>query len=461
LCKQWCTIQYTKKGASYVMAKVIPFKGLRYNVDKVGDISNVTTPPYDIISKAEQEDFYTLSPYNSIRLELPRELPGDDEQQNKYTRAGETLQDWLNQEVLLREETDCFYIYQQEFQLEDKKAYIRTGLIGLVKLEEFDKGIILPHENTLSKPKADRLQLMRACNANFSQVFGLYDDMEQIIPNIIKDYCSKYKPDIAMETDTVGSVERLWAVDSSDFIEKVEAVLDDKKLYIADGHHRYETALNYRNELIKQNPNHTGNELYNYVMMTLVDVDDPGLVILPTHRMVNGIENISLDSLMDKLGENFEIEEHNIAGQATEEKGEIIQTILDRKGLHSFVLYAKNMESIYSLSLKSMDIMKTLHPDRHSSYLDLDVSILHSLILDNLLGIGEKELANQENLEYTHSIKEGVEGVEKSEQQMTFFMSATTNKQIQEVSLANEKMPQKSTYFYPKLITGLVFNKFR
>ena len=442
------------------MAEVIPFKGLRYNLDVVGDVSKVTTPPYDIISKEEQEYFYNLSPYNSIRLELPKELPGDNEEHNKYTRAGQTLQEWLDQKVLLREKQDSFYIYQQEFQIENKKTYTRTGIIGLVRLEEFSKGIILPHENTLSKPKADRLQLMRACNANFSQVFGLYDDTEQKIPTLIKDYSTKHEPDIVLEDSVVGSIERIWIVDNVEFTQKISEVFQGKKIYIADGHHRYETALAYRDELKGKNPNHTGEELYNYVMMTLVDMKDPGLVVLPTHRMVNNIRDFDLDSLLKQLNKNFIVEEYKVENYSTAKKHQTIQDILDKMGLHTFVLYSGERQSLYSLSLKSVEVMKEYHPNRHSSYLNLDVSILHTLILNELLGIGEKELAEQKNLEYTHSITEGIDEVEKGNQQMTFFMSPTTVKQIQDVSLANEKMPQKSTYFYPKLITGLVFNKF-
>ena len=442
------------------MAEVIPFKGLRYNLDIVGDISKVTTPPYDIISKEEQEYFYNLSPYNSIRLELPKELPGDNEEYNKYKRAGETLREWLDQKALLREKQDCYYIYQQEFQLDNNKTYTRTGIIGLVRLEEFSKGIILPHENTLSKPKADRLQLMRACNANFSQVFGLYDDSKQEIPTLIKDCFINHKPDIVLEKSVVGSIERIWIVDDTALTQKISEAFKGKKIYIADGHHRYETALAYRDELKSKNPNHTGKELYNYVMMTLVDMKDPGLVVLPTHRMVNNIKNFDLDSLLEKFDKNFIVEEYKVENYSLTKKQQTIQEILDKMGLHTFVLYSGERQSLYSLSLKSVDVMREYHPNRHSSYLNLDVSILHTLILDELLDIGEKELAEQKNLEYTHSITEGVDEVEKGNQQMTFFMSPTSVRQIQDVSLANEKMPQKSTYFYPKLITGLVFNKF-
>lgn len=442
------------------MAKIIPFKGLRYNLDIVGDISSVVTPPYDIISKEEQEAFYNLNPYNSIRLELPKDYLGDYEG-DKYTRARETLDTWLNQGVLQEEENECFYIYQQEFKLQDNKIYKRTGLIGLVKLEEFDKGIILPHENTLSKPKADRLQLMRACNANFSQVFGLYEDQDKIIPALIMDYCSQHQPSMATDKGMDDSIEKIWAVNDPQFVRQVKATIEDKKVYIADGHHRYETALAYRNELRNKNTNHTGNELYNYVMMTLVEMDDPGLIILPTHRMVSGIENFDLESILEQLGEQFRIEEHTFESNKLEEKSRTIQETLRKKGLHTFVLYVGTNKSFYSLELKSMELMKALHPNRDKSYQTLDVSVLHTLILDRILGIGKKELANQEYLEYTHSFEEGIDMVEKNKYQMTFFMSATTIRQIRDISLAKEKMPQKSTYFYPKLITGLVFNKFR
>ena len=273
------------------MAEIIPFKGLRYNEELVGNISNVVTPPYDVISPEEQANYYNISEYNCIRLELSKEMAGDDDSNNKYTRAAQTLQKWIDNRVLLEEENPCIYIYQQEFSLSSTERYIRTGFIALVRLEEFSKGIILPHENTLSKPKEDRLNLMRACGANFSQVFSLYDDENKDIAKVFEEYCSSNKPVISIEKGIAGSPERVWAISDGDIIDKIKNIMADKKLFIADGHHRYETALAYRDELREKNPNHTGNELYNYVMMMLVDIDDPGLVVLPTHRMVSNIDN--------------------------------------------------------------------------------------------------------------------------------------------------------------------------
>lgn len=442
------------------MAEIIPFKGLRYNEELVGNISNVVTPPYDVISPEEQANYYNISEYNCIRLELSKEMAGDDDSNNKYTRAAQTLQKWIDNRVLLEEENPCIYIYQQEFSLSSTERYIRTGFIALVRLEEFSKGIILPHENTLSKPKEDRLNLMRACGANFSQVFSLYDDENKDIAKVFEEYCSSNKPVISIEKGIAGSPERVWAISDGDIIDKIKNIMADKKLFIADGHHRYETALAYRDELREKNPNHTGNELYNYVMMMLVDIDDPGLVVLPTHRMVSNIDNFDEEIFFKKASINFNIEKYETDDLSFEQICKKIESILEDGGLHTFVYYGGEKNGLYRLQLKAVDAMEKFHPDRHDSYRDLDVSILHTLLLDNILGIGDKQLANQENLTYTHSIDEGVREVQEGRQQMAFFMLPTSVKQIQAVSYAGEKMPQKSTYFYPKLLTGLVFNKF-
>lgn len=442
------------------MADIIPFKGLRYNDEIVGDISNVVTPPYDVISPEEQDNYYNVSEYNCIRLELSKAMPGDDDTNNKYTRAAQTLRDWIDSRVLVAEEEPCIYIYQQEFSLSDTEHYTRTGFIALVRLEEFSKGIILPHENTLSKPKEDRLNLMRACGANFSQVFALYDDENKDISKILKQFCSNNDPVISIEKGIAGSPERVWAISDADIINEIRNIMADKKLFIADGHHRYETALAYRDELREKNPNHTGNELYNYVMMMLVDIDDPGLVVLPTHRLVSNVDDFDEEVFLQKASVNFDIEKYEAGDLSFDELCKKIESILEDGGLHTFVYYGSEKDAVYRLRLKDPSVMEKFHPDRHESYRDLDVSILHTLLLENILGIGDKQLANQENLTYTHSIDEGVKEVQEGRQQMAFFMLPTTVKQIQAVSYAGEKMPQKSTYFYPKLLTGLVFNKF-
>lgn len=441
------------------MAQVIPFKGFRYNTSKIDDLSKVMTPPYDVISPAEQDQFYQMSQYNIIRLELGKEEPGDDECHNKYTRAARYLKDWIENQILIQDKQPSFYIYQQQFSLTNGNTYTRTGFIGLVRLEEFSKGVILPHENTLSKPKADRLQLMRACEANFSQIFALYDDPAKKIPSLLKQHIESYSPDIEVEA-IPGIIEKLWVVSEHSAIQQIQDNMADKKLYIADGHHRYETALTYRNERMAQNPHHTGDELYNFVMMMMVEMEDPGLIILPTHRAISGIKGFSKEEFLKSAAKDFIVEEHTFSGKTLKQRADEMEGLLAEKGSHSFVFYDGDAKSCYVLTLKSMRIMNERLPQHDISYRSLDVTILHTLLLEPLLGIGKEQMANQDFITYTHDLMEGAQWVEEGRCQMAFFLNPTSVKQVKEVSLAGEKMPQKSTYFYPKLLTGLVINKF-
>ncbi len=441
------------------MAQVIPFKGFRYNASKIDDLSKVMTPPYDVISPAEQDRFYQMSEYNIVRLELGKEEPADDEHNNKYTRAAEYLKDWIEKQVLVQEKQPSFYIYQQQFSLSNGNTYTRTGFVGLVRLEEFSKGVILPHENTLSKPKADRLKLMQACEANFSQIFALYDDPEKVIPQLLKRHIDANSPDIEIEA-IPGIIERLWVVSDHSVIAQIQESMADKKLYIADGHHRYETALTYRNQRMAQNPHHTGDELYNFVMMMMVEMEDSGLIILPTHRAINGIKGFSREEFLKKASKDFTVEEHAFLGKTLKERADEMESLLAKKGSHSFVFYDGNLRSCHVLRLKSMEAVNERLPQHDTSYRSLDVTILHTLLLEPLLGIGNEQMANQEFITYTHDLTEGVTWVEEGRCQMAFFINPTSVKQVKEVSLAGEKMPQKSTYFYPKLLTGLVINKF-
>lgn len=441
------------------MAQVIPFKGFRYNASKIGDLAKVTTPPYDVISPSEQDRFYQISQYNIIRLELGKEEPEDDELNNKYTRAAAYLKDWIEKQVLVQERQPSFYIYQQEFGLPNGNKYTRTGFISLVRLEDFSKGVILPHENTLSKPKADRLRLMQACQANFSQIFALYDDPEKAIPHLLKRHIDAHSPDIEVEA-IPGIIDRLWVVSDHSLIAQIQECMADKKLYIADGHHRYETALTYRNQRMAQNPYHTGDELYNFVMMMIVEMEDPGLIILPTHRIISGIEGFSKEEFLKRASKDFIVEEHALSGATLKQRADEMESLLTQKGSHSFVFYDGNLRSCYTLMLKSMESVNERLPQHHISYRSLDVTILHTLLLEPLLGIGREQMANQEFITYTHDLMEGAQWVEEGKCQMAFFVNAPSVRQVKEVSLAGEKMPQKSTYFYPKLLTGLVINKF-
>lgn len=435
----------------------MPFRGVRYNLENIDDIANVVTPPYDVISETQQQEYYDVSPYNIIRLELGKEFTNDSDSNNKYTRAADEFHSWLENNIMCQDDESSLYIYEQQFQV-NGTTYTRTGFVGLIELQEFSKGNILPHENTLSKPKADRLNLMRACNANFSQVFGLYDDEDESISQLIYGYKEEVQPNIQFETEE-GITESLWKLSDAVIIDKIQKTMEANKLFIADGHHRYETALAYRDEQISQNPNHTGEEIYNYVMMMLVAMNDPGLVVLPTHRCINNIENLNRDDFLNKVSEEFSISNYEFKSSNNDEKPIEIEDRLTKSGEHSFAYYDGNGTDYYIFKLKDISHIDKYLPDRKSSYKELDVTVLHTLILDNILGIGEKELANQENISYTHDFKEGFDWVEEGREQFVFFMNSTTVGQVKNVSLDGEKMPQKSTYFYPKLTTGLVVNK--
>lgn len=436
------------------MATIIPFRGLRYDTNIVGDLSAVTTPPYDIISPEQQEKLYRAHPFSAIRLELPKEEEGDNSEHNKYTRAADTLNEWIESGVLKFDEKESIYVYGQEFTLPDGRHLSYKGVLCLVKLEEFEKGIILPHEETLSKAKNDRFNLMSATGCNFSSIYSLYLDEERAIAPCI-DAVSQTQPQVRF-TATDGVVQKLWAVDDEETIKTIARGFEGKQLFIADGHHRYETALNFRNSMREKNPQASGDELYNYVMMFLVDMDEPGLVVFPTHRLIRDLPGFSETQVVDALVDMFDIEKISVENSASDEIMKKLEANCEDK---VFAMYT-GKEFYYLLRLKNMEFQREALPDKSEAYIDLDVSILHTLILDRVFGIDSENMRDQRNLVYTRDAKEAEQKVKDGDFQCAFFLNATKIKQIKDVSLANEKMPQKSTYFYPKLITGLIMNKF-
>ncbi len=421
------------------MAQILPYRALRFTT-KGGAIETLTCPPYDIISEQERQSFLQQNPNNIIRLELPR----DSEQ--PYALAGEILQNWLHDGILAQDDTPAFYIYDIAFEADGNKHI--TGIVGRVHLEEFEKGVVLPHEFTLSKAKGDRLNLMRATGCNFSNIYSLYreDNTNSPIRDVMQ-LTADATPIYEM-TDTAGLVHRLWALTDPAKTAAVTAAFADKKLYIADGHHRYETALNYRNEL-KANGNHTPDA--DYCMMMLVEMSHPGLVVFPTHRLVRDLPAFSTDSLLTACAEYFETQTID---------AEQLQSALDgayQAGKKAFGLYdgAKTV----LLTLKDTTVMDTLLPDVSAASRQLDVTVLHTLVLERLLGIDKENMANQKNLTYTRSLEEAVAQVDNGNANCCFLLNPTRVSEIRDVAAAGEKMPQKSTYFYPKLITGLTMNK--
>ena len=424
------------------MAEIKPFKGMRYNTFLAGKIGELCCPPYDIISEEERLGYIAENEYNVIRLELPKE--GED----VYKTAGEVLDMWRNTGVLVHEIKPAVYIYEEEFNAYNKRSSVK-GIIVRVKVEEFSKGVILPHEFTLSKAKADRFNLMKATNCNFSQIYALYMDEEHTTLKTI-DRLSDRKPDQKF-TDSDHVTHKLWIITDEKVIEKLVNDFADRKLYIADGHHRYETALNYRN-YCRENGISKEGDPQDYQMMYLVDMQHPGLVVFPTHRMVRDLESFDKDEVLKGCEEYFDITKFTSVGNINSELAKQY-----KQGKKAFGFYCGTGEW-YLLVLKDIEVMAKVLPDLSEASQQLDVSVLHSLILEKTMGIDKENMANQINLTYTKFFEEAIMKVDKGEFQCSFILNPTRVTEIRDVAAAGEKMPQKSTYFYPKMITGMVMN---
>lgn len=429
------------------MTRIVPFKGLRYNADIIPDLAEVVTPPYDIIDEAAQTEYYAKHPANIIRLELGLTFPNDSADNNRYTRAAQYLTKWMEDGTLKSENRPAFYFYQQEFKVNGVRT-IRNGFVAGVKVEPYEKGNILPHEETLSKPKADRLQLMHATRCNFSSIFALYADEEKQIDELLLREAQKRHPDIEI-VDETEEIHRVWVIDDSAIVDKIIAIMAEKTLYIADGHHRYETALEYAREMAE-----SGINDFDYIMTTLVNLYDEGLVVLPTHRVVGHLDHFDFPRFIEKLSSLFSIDQYS----GKDDPASIISELAERgQDNHVFAMY--NGENYYLLTLKDEEGAANLLPEQNSAaWKDLDVAILDNLILDQLLGIGEAERRNQENLAYSRDEEWVKDKIDVGQYQLGFFINPTRVKEIVDVAEARDKMPQKSTYFYPKLITGLIIN---
>ena len=424
------------------MAEIKPFRGMRYNTFLAGKIGELCCPPYDIISEEERLGYIAENEYNVIRLELPKE--GGD----VYKTAGEVLDMWRNTGVLVHEIKPAVYIYEEEFNAYNKRSSVK-GIIVRVKVEEFSKGVILPHEFTLSKAKADRFNLMKATNCNFSQIYALYMDEEHTTLKTI-DRLSDRKPDQKF-TDNDHVTHKLWIITDEKVIKKLVNDFADRKLYIADGHHRYETALNYRN-YCRENGISKEGDPQDYQMMYLVDMQHPGLVVFPTHRMVRDLESFDKDEVLKGCEEYFDITKFTSVGNINSELSKQY-----KQGKKAFGFYCGKGEW-YLLVLKDIEVMADVLPDLSEASQQLDVSVLHSLILEKTMGIDKENMANQINLTYTKFFEEAIMKVDKGEFQCSFILNPTRVTEIRDVAAAGEKMPQKSTYFYPKMITGMVMN---
>jgi len=433
------------------MPEIQAFRGLRYNLAQVGSLSNCIAPPYDVVDLQLQDYLYALSPYNFLRLELNRAEPADDDSNNGYTRAARIFRTWKNEEVLQCEPDPAIYVYHQEFDYQGR-TLVRKGFMARVRLKRFGEGNIYPHEQTHAKAKDDRLKLTRATQANLSQIFGLYPDPNNHIQAVLE---SKISGVHGLEaTDHLGVVHKLWPITDIHTIAEVSGMISAKDMFVADGHHRYETACNYRDELAAKGelpPDHPAN----FVLTMLVGMNDPGLIVLPTHRLLNGIPAISTSELHERLSPFFDCD---IVAKGPESAGAVWAELdrLDEQQILALYSRASGEWTRLTCKPEAMERMEEIAASHSDDWRGLGVAILHTLIFDDLLG-----LKGHPKPTYVHLVQEVIDGLNGKlegnlEYQLAALVMPASIDDIQTVSLHQERMPAKSTYFFPKLVSGLV-----
>lgn len=435
------------------MAEIVPFKGIIYNLKKIEDISLVTAPPYDIISEKNKSKYYERHPFNILRLEL-----GDrDSNKDHYYSSYELLEKWLNNGILIRESEPAFYFYQIEFSLNGEELRKRKGFIGLYKLEEFGKGMIFPHEKIHKVQKEDRLNLLKICQANLSQIFSLYSDPDQIINSLFKEYTDT--PPLFDYYDEDNIHHQLWSIKDKELFLRLRNLMKPKSIFIADGHHRYEAALEYKREMEKNYPNSTGSEPYYYTMMYFCPIEDEGLIILPSHRLIFNIQNFNknefeseLKKYFIKIDIPFSPENENI-----KDFFENLKKYGENHNVFGLYINGNNHFSIFRFK-NELNLSSIIGSEIPAVLQKLDVIILHRLIFEQLLGIKEED-QDQNHIRIIKNHYRAIELVREGKFQMVFFLNPPKVDEIKEVVSEGEIMPQKSTFFYPKLPTGLVINK--
>jgi uncharacterized protein (DUF1015 family) len=446
------------------MPEIQAFRGIRYNLGRVGALSDVVTPPYDVIGAELQDHFYKLHPNSFIRIDLNKMEPGDDDEaNNRYTRAAKIYKQWRDEGVLTTEADPAIYVYHQEFTYAGN-TYVRRGFIGRQRLSRFGEGQVFPHEETLPAAKADRLMLTVVTKANLSPIFGLYPDKECEAQNLLDAAVADKTPLVA--TDHLGVIHRMWPLTDMATIAKLAAIMGPKPIFIADGHHRYETACNYRDQIYDSgflSPEHPAN----YTMMMCVAMDDPGLIVMPTHRLFRakgkaadgrqvavpeGALDLNADELSAKLQPFFTT---RAAGEGPDMAPTVWEDI-ETSGLQGAIgLYTKKdgRWTIATLADAGKARMAELSEDHTADWQALGVSLLHRLIIGDILGC--KELPKPS---YVHLIEEVVDGLKTGEFPLAAVVMPATVGDVRTISMGGERMPAKSTYFYPKLLSGLVIN---
>ena len=427
------------------MAEIRSFKGVLFNSNKIGDYSRVVAPPYDVIPEKMRDELYERDEHNIIRLILGKSFDSDDQSDNKYTRAKKFLEEWSKDEILVKDDADSFYVYMQEYDHKGKKCK-RIGFMGLMKIGEAGKDAVLPHEHTLFKPKEDRMNLIRQVESNLSPIFTLYDNKEGIIKEALEKKTSSSGPTIDIEVD--GVRHKLWKLSEEDGAKKIISGMEGKNVFIADGHHRYEVARSYRN-ICREGNGYDGSA--DYIMMYFTDMDQGNdLTVMATHRVIKTMPSGEIEELTLKLKEYFDI---TGCKDLTDLKGYLDEAFGDGYAF-GFLMSGKY------LLLKPKDeeaLLGLIQEEKPREWKELDVSVLHSAILKGILSVSDAE----GNITYVRDPEKAEDLIKEGTHTAAFLLNPTRVDQLKAVAELGEMMPQKSTYFYPKLLTGLVVNKFK
>ena len=428
------------------MATVRPFQGIRYDPQKV-DLGHVVAPPYDVISPRDQVRYYQQDPHNVVRLIAGEVRLSDTPEDNKYTRASGFFREWMRKGILRREPTPCLYIYRHEFvDPTTGLTHARRGILGVVELEPLGDGV-LPHERTHARAKADRLSLTRAVEANLSPVFALYEDPRSAVSPILVAGMAR-TPELSI-AGVDGDQHTVWSMSGTQPVQELAAVFRGSRLYIADGHHRYETALNFRDKQRRENPEAPPNAAFNYVLMLLVDVQDPGLIILPTHRVLHDLEGFDAPAFMRRLTARHDVVPR--AGRAA-----VLAAMRERTPSHRVGIALGGEGRGGELpAFATVDIERRASTDPVSQ---LDVAVLHREILEGELGLQELLLEQERYVSYARDVDAVLDRVAAGEAQAAFLVRPPAVSDVVAVARAGQVMPQKSTYFYPKPASGIVFN---
>ncbi|RJP93985.1 MAG: DUF1015 domain-containing protein [Desulfobacteraceae bacterium] len=436
------------------MAEVQPLQGILYNIDTIKNISDVVTPPYDVISEKERDVFYKRHPNSIIRLDKGKPADTDTDADNPHTRAAAYFQTWLRDHVLIQDEEPAFYLTSLEFDV-DGQAMARYGLIGRVNIEPFEKGIVLPHEKTFSKVKTERLALIKASHANFSQIFSIFSDESDII-GWLKNSVATMPPVYDFIDDT-GHRHQLWRITDPTILRKVTGSFKEKKLFIADGHHRYETALNYKKWLIETGVDVSADHPASYTMMYLSAIQDPGLVILPTHRLVTRVPENSRADFLKAAAIYFDMEHFAFdSSDLTQTQKQFRQAMAATAGQNKIGVFMKDRPSYTILSLRPDMMNRTFGDEIDPLLKELDVTVLTRLILGTILEFTDAMLDDETVINFTSSDVKAITAITTGTHDMAFMLNPTTNRQVQGIAEKGLIMPRKSTYYFPKAISGLV-----